>query len=468
MEEIALQIESYNDRGEGVAYFERDGRRCKAVVFNVVPGDLVQASVNQRKKRGQYKARWLSLLKKSPHRIEPPCSHTPLCGGCPLQAMDYAFQLKLKAEIVKKEFSDLIKKSGVEIFSIISSDYPWAYRNKMEFSFSENGAKTKFLGLMIVGASRFVFNLEKCFLAPSWVSTLLNDIRSWWEKSSLQAYSFTKDTGHLRYLTIREGKNSKEKMVILTVSGSPLFTLSEEEIASFVQTVRSSVKDDDHLSIYLRTQKIEKKKATVFIESHLFGLSHIQERFNLKEKNLFFNISPSSFFQPNTSQAEKLYTRALELSSLKNPNVTIFDLYCGTGTLGMAFSPYVKKVIGIELSSASVKDARENIKLNKIDNFDIFEGDVGKILTALLSKKDFTYPELVIVDPPRSGLDPLALSQLKLLKPKKILYISCNPKTQAANISVLLSFGYKLKILQPVDQFPHTIHIENIGLLELS
>lgn len=465
--DIELLIEGYNDRGEGVSHFELNNRLQKVVVPNVIVGDRISAKLFKRKKHGQYKARLQQLLNKSSYRIDPKCTHTHLCGGCCFQEMIYTDQLDLKQKKVMDEFKDILKKEKVEVHPIIPCDEPWYYRNKMEFSFSENAAKTKFLGLMIAGASRFVFNVEKCFLAKLWMSEVLSNVRKWWESSGLKAYNFTQDEGHLRYLTLREGKNTLEKMVILTVSGHRDFAISEELIESFVSHVKDSAGDTQNLSIFLRIQKIEKKKATEFIERLLFGKPHIKEKLIIRGKELVFNISPASFFQPNTFQAQKLYVKALEFSNISK-NSVVFDLYSGTGTLGMVFAPFSKKVIGIELISQSVQSAKENIELNNIFNFEMHEGDVGKTLTKLLSDSDFVRPDLVIVDPPRAGLDPLAISHLKAIKAKSIIYVSCNPKTQAENIKELIASGYKLKILQPVDQFPHTIHIENIALLELS
>lgn len=466
--EIELFIEGYNDRGEGVSHFELNTSLQKVVVPNVILGDRISAKLFKRKKHGQYKARIQQLLVKSTCRTDPKCSHTHLCGGCSFQEMVYKDQIDLKQKKVLDAFKDILKThQGVEIYPIIPCSNPWHYRNKMEFSFSENAAKTKFLGLMIAGASRYVFNVEKCFLASFWMSDVLSNVRKWWERSKLKAYNFNLDEGHLRYLTLREGKNTLEKMVILTVSGHPDFSLSEEQISSFVSCVKDSIEDNQNLSIFLRIQKIEKKKATEFIESLLFGKPHIKEKFLIKGKELVFNISPASFFQPNTFQAELLYSKALEFSKVNKDSV-VFDLYSGTGTLGMVFAPFSKKVVGIELIAQSVQSAKENIALNNISNFEMYEGDVGKTLTKLLSDPKFLRPDLVIVDPPRAGLDPLALSHLKAIKAKNVIYVSCNPKTQAENIKELINSGYKLKILQPVDQFPHTIHIENIALLELS
>jgi 23S rRNA (uracil1939-C5)-methyltransferase len=191
---------------------------------------------------------------------------------------------------------------------------------------------------------------------------------------------------------------------------------------------------------------------------HLGGLDHIREELHLQGRTLTFKISPSSFFQPNTVQAELLYSKALEMPTLSNDSL-VYDLYCGTATLGMSFALKAQKVIAIELNPHAVFDAGINAEQNSISNIEIKCGDVGKILSEVTIS-----PDLAIVDPPRPGLDPLALAQLKRLNPRQILYVSCNPTTQAKNIAELEH--YQVIKVQPVDQFPHTPHIENIVLLE--
>jgi 23S rRNA (uracil-5-)-methyltransferase RumA len=192
----------------------------------------------------------------------------------------------------------------------------------------------------------------------------------------------------------------------------------------------------------------------------LSGPDHITEKLHLQGRTLTFKISPTSFFQPNTEQAEVLYNTALEMAGLDSRGSTVYDLYCGTATLGMAFALKAQKVIGIELNPHAIFDAKVNAEVNNISNIELHCGDVGRYL----SQATELSPDLAVIDPPRPGLDALALSALKRLNPQKILYVSCNPKTQAKNISELPE--YKILQVQPVDQFPHTPHIENIVLLE--
>jgi 23S rRNA (uracil1939-C5)-methyltransferase len=281
------------------------------------------------------------------------------------------------------------------------------------------------------------------------------------------------DTGALRTLTVREGKRTGDRLVMLTVSGNPAYALSQKQLQGFIAAVRASVPEGEWpvLSIFLRVQQILKGSPTQFFEMHLHGPDHLQERMHLalgdgSELRLTFKISPSSFFQPNTLQAEKLYAAALDMICC--PKGVVLDLYAGTATLGMAIAARAERVIAIEINPYACFDAESNRVLNGISNLEIACGDVGKMLEMLKQRAGFVSPDLVIVDPPRSGLDAVAMGHLKSLLPQEILYISCNPESQAMNIQEFVQYGYRLVTMQPVDQFPHTPHIENIAFLRLA
>lgn len=361
-----------------------------------------------------------------------------------MQDVEYSVQLERKQQLVESLF-------GIQTNPIIPCADPWHYRNKMEFTFSQNKAGEKFLGLILKKTRGHVFHLEECPISPLWFSEVVVKVRAWWEASSLRAYHMHKNEGALRYLTLREGKFTGDKMAMLTVSGNPDYPLTKEQVSGFVDLLKAI---DPHMSIFLRIHQVLKGSPTQFYEIHLSGLDHIKE----KLLGFTFKISPTSFFQPNSAQAEVLYAKAIEMLG---EAATIYDLYCGTATIGIALSKRAKKVIGIELNPHAVFDAEANIELNQIQNVQVYQGDVGKLLPTLEDK-----PDAVVIDPPRAGLDLAALNHLLALKPPKILYISCNPATQAQNVQSLTAEGYHLIQLQPVDQFPHTPHIENIALLE--
>lgn len=437
----------------------------KTEVIGALPDETVTAELGPRNGRKQV-AFLREVLDPSPFRVEPRCPHVPKCGGCSLQQMNYFAQLDWKQEEVKRLFA-LSIKGGTRLMPILGCQDPWRYRNKMEFSFSQNRAGDRFLGLVLAGSSGRAENISTCHLVSSWYTELLKGIRAWWDAlPSVIAYIPHLDKGTLRSLTVRDAKRGKGKMVILTVSGNPEFALPKSAMESFIGAVRSTT-DDPHLSIFLRIHQSMEGQPTQFFEMHLHGPDHITEELHLsrrgKEYKLICKVSPPSFFQPNTLQAELLYSKALEMVSIDG--ATIYDLYCGSGTIGLAAAPFAKQVIGIELNPHAVFDAEWNAEENGLTNARFLKGDVGTVLTALRKEPSFTRPDVAIVDPPRGGLEGRAIPELLGLSPKEILYISCNPKTQAEDIAKLSEGGYRLKILQPVDQFPHTVHIENIAYL---
>jgi 23S rRNA (uracil1939-C5)-methyltransferase len=366
--------------------------------------------------------------------------------------------------MVLETFKDELNEGAV-FYNILKTN-PFEYRNKMEFSFSQNRAMSNFLGLMIKGANRYVFNVTRCHLVKRWFSDVLNNVREWFEKEKIEPYRALDDVGLLRNLIIKEGINTNEKMVVLVISNKD--KLSDDQINSFIKTVKNSIDDTSKLSIFLKTIIAKKGVPTTFEEKLLFGKDHILEKLNIKINDQSFEynfkISPDSFFQPNTLQAEKMFSIAMNHLNPKKNDI-VYDLYSGTASIGIIISKLVKKVIAIELNKDAYKNAIDNIKNNNIDNLTMLNGDVGEVLKDLTSK-NFEKADIVIVDPPRAGLDDNAIDNIKILNPKKILYISCNIKTQKLNIDTLKKFNYIPEIIYPIDQFAHTTHIENIIILK--
>jgi 23S rRNA (uracil1939-C5)-methyltransferase len=454
-------ILSFNDKGKSIS---KDLNNNKIESINGVIEDEVVLELN-KKRRNKIKAKIIQIVKPSKYRVDARCEHFEMCGGCTLQNYSYESQLNFKEKMVLETFKDELNEGAV-FYNILKTN-PFEYRNKMEFSFSQNRAKSNYLGLMIKGANRYVFNITRCHLVSEFFSTILNSVRVWFEKENVEPYRAIDDVGLLRNLIIKEGKNTKEKMVVLVISDKD--KLTENQIKSFVETVKNSVDDISKLSIFLKTIIAKKGTPTTVEEKLLFGKDHINEKLNLKiNENKYvynFKISPESFFQPNTLQAEKMFSLAMNYLNPSKDDV-VYDLYSGTASIGIIISKLVKKVIAIELSIDAFKNAIENIKNNNIDNLTMLNGDVGAVLSEIISKKDYIQPDIVIVDPPRAGLDDNAIENIKILNPKKILYISCNIKTQKINIDTLKKFNYIPQIIAPIDQFAHTTHIENIIILK--
>lgn len=429
MEEVfLLSIQKLSKRGYGLSDdFE---------VFGAIPGDEIKA---QKIKKG--KAKLIELVKASKHRVQSRCPHAGSCGGCTFQQLDYKEQLVLKQKRLKSLFT-------IEPEPIIPCDPPFEYRNKMEFTFSQDKAGQRFLGLHMPQTKGRIVDLSTCQLVSPWFTKVLSQVRNWWEQTDLPAFKPHRDQGVLRTLTVREGKRTGSRMVLLTVSGKARDAITKPALEAFKQLF------DKDVSLFLIIQQASVGRPTQFFEMHLQGPDHLTEELHVDGRILRFKISPLAFFQPNTFQAEKIYQLALNL--VPNPGDHLLDLYAGTATLGMLFAPYAKHVTSIELNPYSILDAEENLVQNQISNLSLIRGDVAEHIPSSA--------DCVIVDPPRSGLGIKACNLINTIDAKKILYISCNPITQSEDLAHLSN--YKLVHLQPVDQFPHTPHLETIALLE--
>ncbi len=467
---LELTVKGFSKKGYGRAEIVLPGEEVATVVDipATLPGDTVLASYMKRQ-RGSILAKLEKVLTPSPLRVEPACAHFGSCGGCKWQHIDYKEQLRLKERGILQAFSRFSIKEEA-IFPIIPSVSPFQYRNKMEFTFSTDFAGNRYLGLVMGEGRRRVVDLHECHLVKPWFVDALKTVRTWWEETGLEAYHMIRDEGSLRTLVIREGVKSSDRLVMLTVSGKAEYEIPKEDIATLISSLREVLEDETHeLSVFLRVQQIAKGVSTNFFEMTLYGKSYFEETLRIhfgdrEPKNLTFRVSPTSFFQPNTLQAERLFSRALELGDVKSEDI-VYDLYCGTGTIGICFAPFVKQVIGIELSSEAAADAKVNAALNHLTNYSVFSGAVRHTLEYLVTK--FPKPDILIVDPPRVGLDEQSKEQLLTILPKKIIYVSCNPESQVADVEDFLKKGYTIKAIQPVDQFPQTIHVENICVLEL-
>lgn len=470
---IEVPITKFSSKGNGVGvYNHSSGSICTAEVPFSIPGDYVKAKVF--KKRNKIHYGFLDeVITPSKDRHPSRCMHFGVCGGCRWQQISYEKQLIQKEESVRECFKELLNDT-VDFRKIIPSTQEWEYRNKMEFTFSENIQGDRYLGLIMDSSQGKVLNITECHLVRKWYMLALEATRQWWEKCDLKAYKPHKNTGSLRVLTLREGMRTGDKLIMLTVSGNPDYALKKEQLNTYVNILRETLEKEypnDKLSIFLRIQQTAKGMATHFYEMHLYGPDHIREILNVEIDNtlsplpLTFHISPSAFFQPNTFQAEKFYSLALQLAET-DKNSIVYDLYCGTGTIGISIAKHVKAVVGVEISPEAALDAKTNAALNNISNYTIFCGAVRNLLNTIIEEKNIPPPDVILLDPPRSGLTPSEIESVLAFNVPKIVYISCNPKTQASNIAHLIQAGYRIILIQPVDQFPHTVHIENIVILE--
>lgn len=383
--------------------------------------------------------------------ILPRCQYFGRCGGCKNQDQAYPLQLSEKELLVSELFGSAMIAQKVDC--IVESVSPWRYRNKMEFTFSQDKKGQRFLGLIMSKSRGRVITLEECHLTPHWYTEILGRVYQWWAERGLNAYSPVKGTGLLRTLTVRGNRN---RMVILTVAGGNDSVISDDDIESFKHVVAF----DNDTSVYITTHRAVKKQPTTFLDQHVSGPAELIEHMQVLNKDYLFSISPRAFFQPNIKMAELMYADIVRFLELKGEEA-VLDLYCGTGSIGIIVSSYVKTVLGVEIGASAVRDAQRNIELNGVENMEVFVGDVGHFLSD--SNRQLS-ADVVIIDPPRAGLDEKTISFLNTARPEKILYVSCNPQSQVNDIQSLK--GYRVAKISPYDQFPHTRHVENIVLLK--
>ncbi|MCF7852978.1 MAG: 23S rRNA (uracil(1939)-C(5))-methyltransferase RlmD [Simkaniaceae bacterium] len=441
--EVTETIESISSKGDGVCFL-RGKYECH--VSGTCENERVRLRVVGRRRK-QFIGKLVELLDRSPQRCSAPCPHAAQCGGCRLQHLNYSDQLILKQKRLEKLFAPH------RVQPIIPCDTPWRYRNKMEFTFSQDREGNRFLGLIEWGTKGRVMNLEACHICSEKTLDVLDAVKAWWDASDCPAFAATRGEGQLRTLTIRASRQTLAMQVMLTLS-SRLHPADEKNLIEKLKPFS--------LSLFLNIQHTKKGESTRFELIHLLGEERFEEHFtvNFNGQSKLFRLmaSPYSFLQPNTAQAEKIVQKALKLLDLRGDE-TILDLYSGVGTIGMGLSPFAKEIIAIEIVEQAAQDAKINHEINNVHNMVALDGDVETSLRSIHNQVD-----VIVVDPPRNGLGLVVIEQILALGPKKLLYISCNPQSQRQDLESLLP-NYELIALQPIDQFPHTMHVENIALL---
>ncbi|WP_457565335.1 23S rRNA (uracil(1939)-C(5))-methyltransferase RlmD [Caldithrix abyssi] len=453
--EYELKIERLAFGGQGVARIDN------YVIFvkRALPGDHVKARIVKRKKDFA-EAFVTEILQPSPYRIDPPCKYFSWCGGCTWQNMKYEDQLYFKREIVRDTLTRIGGFNEVEVHAVLPSPEYFAYRNKMEFSFSDRRwllpeelnqahiSKEFALGLHVPGTFDKILHIETCLLQSETANQILNFISDYARKNNLQPYGIRSHQGYLRFLVIRESAFNGELMVnLVTGLDEPerLKPLASALSKTFPQVVSVVNNVNTRLAQIAQGEK----------EHLLYGRSYIQDRIG----PFIFKISANSFFQTNTRQAEKLYEKAIEFAGLDS-NSVVWDLYSGTGTISLFLARHSKKVIGFETVASAVQDARQNASEHGVQNAVFVEGDLLKTMSTVGER-----PDVVVTDPPRSGMHEKVVRMIKDIAPQTIVYISCNPTTLARDLKIL-SDRYRIEKVQPVDMFPQTYHIETVVQLK--
>ena len=432
-----------------------------------VPGDVVDLQV-RKKKHSYCEAEVIRFIKKSDVRTEPMCEHFGICGGCKWQNLPYEEQLKAKQKQVFDQLTRIGKIDLPEFMPIMGSVHIKEYRNKLEFGCCNKrwltreqiAEGTQFdnmngIGFHITGAFDKILPIEKCWLMDDTHNQIRNAIRDYAFENNLNFFDLRGQKGLLRDIIIRNS-NTGEWMVIVQFHYDQ--EGDEQKAKALLQHVADRFPQITAL-MYVNNQKcndtIGDQDVMVFK-----GNDHIFETM----EGLKFKVGPKSFYQTNTDQAYLLYKVAREFAQLTGEEI-VYDLYTGTGTIANFVAHKAKKVIGIEYVPEAIEDAKVNSQVNGIENTSFFAGDMKDILT-----DDFIAehgrPDVIITDPPRAGMHPDVISVIMKARPKRIVYVSCNPSTQARDLQ-LLDAEYKVVKVQPVDMFPHTPHVENVVLLEL-
>ncbi|MGV3489203.1 MAG: 23S rRNA (uracil(1939)-C(5))-methyltransferase RlmD [Tuberibacillus sp.] len=455
-ETLVTEINVLDSKGSGqaVVWREREQgsnpKKLKLTIPRTVPGEKVRVTVDDPERRRRM-AKPEEILEAHPERIAPPCPHFELCGGCVWQHWQYAGQLKQKTDHVKRA----IAAEGFDanlVQDTIGMDNPWHYRNKMEFTFAVDGS----LGLHEQGNFRKIISLETCLIAGEKMVEAAMEVAAWAKEYGLKGYDKENHNGLLRHLMVRESFATGEIMLALFATESP--ASHETAVNNLVKRIGDRFPEVKSLMWLENTQWADRTQSE---KSHvLAGRDFIYDEMAGYRYRLWFD----TFFQTNPTQAQKLVDLALEMGDPKKSEKMI-DLFCGVGTFSLPFASRVEKLAGIEIVETSIESAKRNAQDNGITNTYFLAKDARLGIDQVL--ESFGNPEILLLDPPRSGAGGKVMRKIGRAKPKRIVYVSCNPDTFATDIKELVPFGYTLKKVQPVDLFPHTVHVECVSVLIL-
>lgn len=428
-------------------------------VEKTIPGDKVKVALTKIKPK-YAEAKLVEIVEASKDRIAPVCKYFGTCGGCTLQSLPYEKQLEFKKQHVIDAFERIGKIAAPPVCDVVKCDEPYFYRNKMEFSFGYDSQMQFALGFHLPERKYDIFNVDECFLQSERSVSILNRVREFAIEHNWLPYQYSCNKGYLRSLFIREAKRTGEIMVNLTVAenlddGSKLPTNFEDDLKEFAELL----KDCD--SVYFSKVISKRGMRKQIKETLLQGKKSITEKMVLLNGDeLSFEITPQAFFQVNTLQAEKLYFEVVKMLEGRAEG-TVFDLYCGTGAIGLFLSRHFKQIYGIEIVPEAIEAAKENACKNNITNIDFYLGDASKIVSEIKGK-----PSVVVVDPPRAGLTANLIKTINDFDPKTVVYVSCDVGTLARDCQIFEQYVYSVKKIVPVDMFPQTYHIENVCLLD--
>ena len=442
---VTLEIEDCGIDGEGIG--KADG--FTVFVKDAVIGDTVTAKIIKAKKNYGY-GRLMEVLKPSPYRVEPKCEFARQCGGCQLQALSYDQQLVFKTNKVKGHLERIGGFTDIPMEPIIGMDELFHYRNKAQFPVGRN-KEGKIVTGFYAGRTHNIIENRDCALGVAENKEVLDRVIAHMEKYGIEPYNEATGKGLVRHVLIRYGYFTKEVMVCLILNGNKI---PKEELL-----VKSLCEIPGMTSI---TINVNKKHSNVILGEEirlLWGQEYITDRIG----DISYQISPLSFYQVNPMQTQKLYAKALEYADLHGEE-TVWDLYCGIGTISLFLAQKAKFVRGVEIVPAAIENAKENAKLNGLENTEFFVGKAEEVLPREY-KKNGVYADVIVVDPPRKGCDETLLETMIEMNPERIVYVSCDSATLARDLKYLCERGYELRKVCPVDQFGMTVHVETVVLL---
>ena len=442
---VTLKIEDMGVDGEGIGHV--DG--CTLFVKNALIGDVINAKIMKMKKNYGY-ARMMEILTPSPDRVEPKCAFHKQCGGCQIQALSYEKQLEYKKKKVLNNLQRIGGLSDLPEFDLVGMEEPYQYRNKAQFPFGTDRNGEIVTGFY-AGRTHNIISNTKCYLGVVENEQILKIILAHLEKYHIPAYDEQTGKGLLRHVLIRKGFTTGELMVCLILNGTGLPELKE--------LVAELVKIPGMTSI---TINVNTKNTNVIMGQEMrsvWGQDYITDYIG----NVKYQISPLSFFQVNPVQTGKLYERALEYAEVESGE-TVWDLYCGIGTISLFLAQKAKQVYGVEIVPQAIEDAKRNAALNGFTNAEFYVGKAEEVLPKKY-REEGTKADVIVVDPPRKGCDEALLQTIVQMAPKRVVYVSCDSATLARDLKYLVNEGYEVKKGTVVDQFPHTVHVETVVLL---
>lgn len=444
--EYIVNIIDNGCEGEGIAKIDDfaifipgaiQGEKCKILIVKVLTSYAF--------------GKIIEIIEPSPSRVEPDCGTYKRCGGCNLRHIDYDKTLEMK----RKNVQNLVNKNlseKIEVKSVLGMGNPYNYRNKAQFPVGVERDGTSIMGIF-AQRTHEIIAMRNCMIHQSISEKIANFIYGYIKENKIPPYNEKTGKGIFRHILVKVGMRSHEIMCV--------FIINEKSFKQEKELTKLLVKEFPDVKTIVKNINMKNTNVIMGKENEvLYGDGYIYDQLG----DYTFKISPMSFYQINPTQTEALYNIGIELAEISKQD-TVYDLYCGIGTIGIFASKYAKKVYGIEIVEQAIEDAKQNAVINDIKNIEFFAGDVEKVFDKIMKEKN-DFPDIIFVDPPRKGLDTYTINNILDVMPKKIVYISCNPATMVRDLR-LLEEKYEVKQIQPVDMFPFTSHVECVCVLEL-